>query len=124
MTADKKQAPAFEYTIIKEFSNEDKYASRYNEGKVDYTMLPLDALEAEARVWMGGEAKYGRRNWERLWGDRTPEVVGASALRHLFAYLGGEEYDPESGLHHLAHLRANCAMGIRHSNNKKKGEDK
>lgn len=100
-------------------SDESK-AKRYNEGKIDYTLLPLDALREEALVWTAGMEKYGRRNWEKLWGDDTRQVVGASALRHLLAYLGGEEYDPETGLHHLAHLRCNCAMGIRYSNNKKK----
>ena len=50
-------------------------AKRFNEGKVDYTILPIDALEAEARVWMAGEKKYGRHNWEKLWGDRTPQVA-------------------------------------------------
>lgn len=94
-------------------------ARRDNQGKVDYTLLPLDALEEEARVWMAGEIKYGRYNWEKLWGEDTPRVSMASALRHIFAYLGGEEYDPETGLHHLAHARCNCAMGIRHTNNNK-----
>lgn len=94
-------------------------AKRFNEGKVDYTIVPIDALEEEARVWTAGQEKYGRRNWEKLWGDETPNVAMASLLRHVYAYLQGEEYDPETGLHHLAHARCNCAMGIRHTNNKK-----
>jgi hypothetical protein len=95
-------------------------AKRFNEGKVDYTLLPRDALTEEARVWMAGQEKYGKYNWTKLWGDNTPDVIGASMLRHLFAYLDGEEFDPETGLHHLGHLRANCAMGIRHTNNRRK----
>lgn len=96
----------------------DDRAKRYNEGKVDFTLLPLDSLEAEARVWMAGEKKYGRTNWEKLWGEDTPRIAMASALRHIFAYMSGEEYDKETGIHHLAHVRCNCAMGIRHSNQK------
>lgn len=95
-------------------------ANRFNQGKVDYTLLPLDSLTEEARVWMAGEQKYGRKNWELLWGDDTPQVAMASALRHIFAYLSGEEFDPETGLHHLAHARCNCAMGIRHTKEKQK----
>lgn len=124
MTTDKKQAPAFEYTIFKEFSDVDKYARRYNKGKVDYTMIPLDALEVEARVWMLGEEKYGPNNWTKLWDEDTPRVAMGSALRHIFAYLSGEDLDPESGVHHLAHVRCNAAMGIRYYNNKKKEADK
>lgn len=103
-------------------SNNPNQAKRFNNGKVDYTLLPLDALEAEARVWMMGERKYGRSNWTKLWGDDTPQVAMASALRHIFAYLNGEEYDPESGIHHLAHVRCNCAMGIRHTKQKEEGQ--
>jgi hypothetical protein len=96
-------------------------AKRFNEGKIDYTLLPLDALKEEALVWMAGKQKYGRSNWESLWGEDTPEVVCASLLRHVLSYLGGEEYDPETGYHHLAHARCNCAMGIRYSNQKQGG---
>lgn len=95
-------------------------AKRFNEGKVDYTLLPRDALTEEARVWQAGMAKYGKYNWEKLWDLDTPEVAMASALRHIFAYLDGEEFDPETGLHHLAHVRCNCAMGIRYTNNRRK----
>ena len=89
-------------------------ADRFNEGKVDFTLLPVDALEAEARVWMQGEAKYSRGNWEKLWGDNTVNVVMASMLRHAFAIQKGETLDPESGEYHAAHIRCNAAMLIRH----------
>ena len=88
-------------------------ANRYNAGKVDYTLLPIDALTAEAKVWMGGEKKYGRHNWEKLWGDDTVNVAMASALRHSYAILEGELIDQESGLPHAAHVRCNMAMIIR-----------
>ena len=34
----------------------------------------------------------------------------ASTLRHLFQWVMGTEYDTESGLHHIAHARANLGM--------------
>ena len=34
----------------------------------------------------------------------------AAALRHLAAYCGGEELDPESGLPHIGHCAASLAM--------------
>jgi len=91
-------------------------AKRFNDGKVDYTMVPLDALTEEARVWMAGEAKYGRDNWTKLWGEDTVNVVLASLLRHAYAIQSGEENDPESGLQHAGHIRANAAMLVRHFN--------
>lgn len=89
-------------------------AARHNQGKIDFTLLPIDALEAEARVWMLGEAKYGRDNWQKLWGDDTCTVVMQSLLRHAFAIVRGELLDRESGEHHAAHIRCNAAMLIRH----------
>lgn len=91
-------------------------AKRYNTGKIDLTLLPVDALKAEAEVWQAGERKYGRRNWEKLWGDDTVNVAMASLLRHAFAILEGEDRDSETGLLHAAHIRCNAAMLIRYSN--------
>lgn len=63
-------------------------------------LLPPDALLAVAEVMTGGAAKYGDRNWEQgmAWG----RLVGA-ALRHLLAWMGGQNRDPDTGLSHLAH---------------------
>ena len=97
-------------------------AKRFNEGKVDFTLLPVDALEAESRVWMAGAEKYGRTNWTKLWGDETEQVVMASLLRHAMAIQAGEITDSETGLYHAAHIRCNCAMLIRHYNNQEKKE--
>lgn len=94
-------------------------AARHNDGKLDFTLIPVDALEAEAKVWMQGEQKYGRTNWQKLWGDETVEVVMGSLLRHAFAISKGEMIDEESGVHHAAHIRANAAMLIRHYNQNK-----
>ena len=91
-------------------------ADRFNTGKLDFTLLPTDALEAEARVWMVGEKKYSRDNWQKLWGDDTIPVVMASLLRHAFAIQAGELRDTETGEYHAAHIRCNAAMLIRHHN--------
>jgi len=94
-------------------------AKRFNEGKVDLTLVPTKALKAEARVWMLGEKKYGRNNWEKLWGSDTVNLVMACLLRHAYAILEGEDYDKESGQPHAAHIRANAAMLIEHLDRKK-----
>lgn len=91
-------------------------ALRYNEGKVDYTLIPTDALEEEARVWMMGEKKYGRDNWEKFWGHDTTNVIMQSLMRHACAILSGDMIDKESGLHHAAHIRCNAGMLLRYYN--------
>jgi len=91
-------------------------AKRFNEGKLNFTLIPVDATEAEAEVWQMGEVKYGRDNWTKLWGEDTVHTVMASMLRHCVAIQKGESHDRESGLQHAAHIRCNAAMIIRHFN--------
>lgn len=52
-----------------------------------------------------GAKKYASWNWAK--GLKRTRVMGA-ALRHIFAYLGGQDNDPESGLSHLYH--ASCSL--------------
>lgn len=61
---------------------------------------PLAFMEL-ARVYGFGEEKYDRYNY--LKGYRWSLSVDA-LLRHLFAFLSGEDRDPESGLLHTAHV--------------------
>jgi hypothetical protein len=80
---------------------------KHDSGKVDLTLIPLVALESEARALMFGEAKYGRYNYTQ--GFEASRLT-AAALRHIYQYIAGEDVDKESGLHHLGHARANLAM--------------
>jgi hypothetical protein len=100
------------------YSAERAVAKRFNADKVDYTLVPTDALTEEAKVWMAGEKKYGRDNWQKLWGSDTVAVVLASLLRHAYAIQSGESHDAETGFQHAAHIRCNAAMLVRYFNNK------
>lgn len=61
---------------------------------------PLAMMEL-ARVYGFGEQKYDRYNY--LKGYAFSLSVDA-LFRHLFAFLAGEDRDPESGLLHTAHV--------------------
>jgi len=65
-----------------------------------YDLIPWDALEEVAKVYGWGATKYSDRNWERgfKWG-----LSYAAMIRHMAAFWRGEDYDPESGLRHVAH---------------------
>lgn len=67
-------------------------------------LLPPEALLEISKVYAFGAKKYSENNW-RL-GMKWTRIVG-STLRHLFAWVGGEDKDPESGLSHLAHAGCN-----------------
>lgn len=63
-------------------------------------MDALAALEV-ARVYGFGEQKYERYNY--LKGYKWSLSIDA-LFRHLFAFLSGEDRDPESGLLHTSHV--------------------
>jgi hypothetical protein len=67
-------------------------------------MSPI-AFNEIGKVLTFGSKKYGDHNWRK--GFKWSRLLGA-ALRHLMAFLGGEDKDPESGLSHLAH--AGCCV--------------
>jgi len=70
-----------------------------------YSVLPLDA-----KVHKLGADKYGERNW--LSQPILSSTYEGAILRHFLAWAGGEDKDPESGVTHLAHIRACCAILI------------
>ena len=80
-------------------------ATRHNEGKLKWSLVDFEALTPMVRGLEFGAKKYGVNNWKK--GLPTTEVC-ESLLRHTFAYLSGEDIDPESGLPHIAHIQDNA----------------
>lgn len=76
-------------------------------------LLDSFAIEELARVLTFGAKKYDSHNWRK--GIAKGRLI-AAALRHLFAYLKGEDKDPESGLSHVAHAMCCCMflLGLEH----------
>jgi len=66
-----------------------------------FDLIPVRALEELARVYGVGARKYDEHNWRRgyPWGWSF-----GAMLRHAWAFWRGESRDPETGLHHLAHV--------------------
>lgn len=76
----------------------------FDEGKLDWSLLPFDAVEDMVAVLMYGARKYGKTNWQK--GIAFTRVWN-SAMRHLLAWRKQIDTDPESGLPHLAHAMCN-----------------
>lgn len=83
-------------------------ALKFDQAKPDYSLIPTEALDEIAAVWSFGEKKYAAFNWTLGFKWRRPL---AAALRHIYAFLRGEDKDPESGLCHLAHAVC-CLMMV------------
>lgn len=81
---------------------------KFDKGKARYDLIPPDALDELAKLYGMGADKYGDRNWEK--GMDWGRIFGAM-MRHSWAWLRGERYDPKDGQPHLASV-AWCALTL------------
>ena len=82
------------------------HAVKHDHGKPPLSLLSRSFLTGVADVLAFGARKYDRHNWRQ--GMEYSRLADA-ALRHIVAWIDGEECDPESGLSHLHHA-ACCLM--------------
>lgn len=82
---------------------------RFNRGKLQWHLLPFDALAAFIRVLEYGANKYSKRNWE--YGMEYSTVYDCT-LRHLTAWWQRDPFDKESRLSHLWHAGINIMFLI------------
>ena len=85
---------------------QNKIAIKHDEGKVRVELLSTQAMEEIGKVLTFGANKYDDNNWRK--GFKWSRLIGA-AMRHLFAWIRGEDKDKETGLSHLAHCGC-CIM--------------
>jgi hypothetical protein len=83
---------------------------KFDGGKLEYGLLPPLALEETVKVLTFGAQKYERDNWQKV-PDAKRRYFDA-LQRHVWAWKQGEQLDPESGIHHLAH--AMCCLMFLH----------
>ena len=83
-----------------------------DDGKDDYTLVPVSILRAIAKVRMYGVKKYpkgGVDNWKQVEAERYRKA----AYRHFLSYIEEPDgVDDESGLPHIYHLVTNLAFLI------------
>lgn len=85
------------------------------------SLLPAGAINEVAKVFTFGASKYGDHNWRS---GLTWTRLSSAVLRHIFAWLGGETNDPESGLNHLSHAICSLLMLLEYSITKTGKDDR
>ena len=86
---------------------------KFDAGKARMDLLDPYAVEQLSHVLAFGAQKYAAHNWRM--GISKGRLI-AAALRHLFAYLGGQDKDDETGLSHVANAMCCCMflLGLEH----------
>lgn len=85
-------------------------AAKNDKEKLDLSLIPYVAIQAEAKAFMVGEKKYGRYNYCQ--GHKASQLI-AAMQRHLLAWFNGEDFDPIDGQHHLGSVKACASMLLR-----------
>lgn len=78
---------------------------KFDAGKDRYELIPPEGPRAVAVILGIGAAKYAARNWEQGMEWSRPY---AAIQRHLQAWWGGEDRDPDTGKSHLWHVACNA----------------
>lgn len=71
-------------------------------------LIPRVAMEEMAKALQVGKERYGERNWVQVPVQQSTYV--SALLRHAIAFQDGEDVALDSGVHHMAHILANCAI--------------
>lgn len=95
--------------------------TKYDDGKPMMSLLDPLALTEIAKVLTFGCEKYQPHNWRK--GFAWSRLLDA-ALRHIFAFVSGEDKDPETGYSHIAHACCCLIFLLNHEQTKKELDDR
>lgn len=84
-----------------------KDAVKFDQDKNRLDLLSPIWVMGVGQVLTYGAKKYSDNNWREGNGLKVTRLLGA-CLRHVFAFMGGENVDPETGMSHLYH--ASCCL--------------
>lgn len=87
-----------------------------------WQVLPRWVMLLVGRVMQVGAAKYGAFNYREsnVWAMTYVDAIE----RHMQLWQDGEDDDPETGVSHLAHVMAGCAILLDTQANNRLGDDR
>ena len=109
-------------TVKNEKKSTVNKSARYNEGKIQTREVYPAFILGIGDVLTKSREKYEAFNWCRPTKLSTPYE---SLMRHLMAFQMGEDFDKESGKHHLLHCATNLMFMYYHViNNPNESDDR
>jgi len=84
----------------------DEYTKKAS--KIRPNLLPYEAVIEGIKAMEYGAKKYGPEQWRDVDMERVDFLNALE--RHLLAYKSGEKLAEDSGVSHLGHIIANCAI--------------
>jgi hypothetical protein len=90
--------------------NPDNPKDKFGKAKVCVHFIPMIAMAMEAIVMRVGAIKYGWFNWREKKVEAETYLDGM--WRHYALWQAGEDNDDETGVSHLASVRAGCGILI------------
>ena len=93
--------------VVKESQTATTGGRKFDGGKLQFNLLPTNALKATVEILTFGAGKYEPNNWKYV-PDAKRRYFDA-LQRHVWAWQSGEQNDPETGKNHLAHAMC-CLM--------------
>lgn len=87
---------------------DDNPKTRYGVMKPSMSVVPTTSLIHLMRAMQNGADKYEPFNWRTK--NVSSTIYYAAAMRHLMAWFDGEKNAADSGVHHLGHVMACCAI--------------
>ena len=104
---------------IKQSQNATTGGRKFDGGKLRYGLIPPLAQAEMVKVLTFGAEKYEPDNWKKVPESKTRYFDALE--RHVWAWKMGEQIDPESGIHHLAH--AMCCLSFLYEHDVKYSKD-
>lgn len=81
--------------------------TKNDKGKPDISLIPKDAIWGMASALMFGAKKYSKHNFRK---GIEYTALSSAAMRHITAWVEGEDDDNESRLSHIDHAMSSLAM--------------
>ena len=91
----------YTYADPETYTHLDTGGIKQERGKLQWSLVPWDAMEQVVKVLMYGAKKYNPDNWKKVY-QSDPTLYADAMIRHCISYHKGERVDAETGLSPLA----------------------